>query len=61
MRVCICLGGVIIEGNYFSCKEKQILRRMLFFIFLFFKFFSNDHENCCKFQSGKVKVNIINL
>ena len=56
MRVCICLGGVIIEGNYFSCKEKQILRRMQFFYF-----FSNEHENCCKFQSGKVKVNIINL
>ena len=26
-RICICLGGVKV-GNSFSCKEKQILRRL---------------------------------
>ena len=27
-RNCVCSGGVINSGNYSSCEEKQILRRM---------------------------------
>ena len=49
--VCIGLGGVI-AGNYFSCKNKQILRRIQEKSYSFHEY---KHHN--KFQSSKVRVN----
>ena len=40
MRICMCLGGVVVVEYYLSCKETPILRRMQF-IYIFVCLFMN--------------------